>query len=96
MTLAFAQLFHLANARSDAPLMGRAHTSNPYALMALALSIGLQLLAAYLAPLARVLGVQPLDGRTWFLVVSLAIMPALIGQAIKIGRRRRGVGARRR
>ena len=96
MTLAFAQLFHLANARSDAPLIGRNHVSNPYALVALALSIGLQLLAAYLAPLARVLGVQPLDGRTWFLVMSFAMIPALVGQAIKIGRRQRGVEASRR
>ena len=31
MTLAFAQLFHLANARSDEPLAGRTHVSNPYA-----------------------------------------------------------------
>ena len=31
MTLAFAQLFHLANARSDEPLGGRTHVSNPYA-----------------------------------------------------------------
>jgi len=91
MTLAFAQLFHLVNARSDGPLKGRMYVSNPYALVALALSIGLQLLASYLAPLARVLGVQPLDGRTWFLVVSFAMIPASIGQAIKIGQRwRRG------
>jgi P-type Ca2+ transporter type 2C len=87
MTLAFAQLFHLANARSDAPLLSRTHVSNPYALGALALSIVLQLLAMYVTPLARVLGVEPLEGRAWFLVVSFAAIPAVAGQAIKFARR---------
>ena len=88
MTLALAQLFHLANARSDAPLVGRHHLSNPYALAALIFSIVLQLVAAYFAPLARVLGVQPLDGHDWLIIGSLAILPAIAGQGIKLARRR--------
>jgi Ca2+-transporting ATPase len=88
MTLAFAQLFHLANARSDTPMVGRKHLSNPYALGALVFSILLQLLATYLAPLARVLGVEPLGGGDWLVVVSWAAIPALVGQAIKLARSR--------
>ncbi|HET9467258.1 MAG TPA: cation-translocating P-type ATPase, partial [Vicinamibacterales bacterium] len=88
MTLAFAQLFHLANARSDAPLLGRHHLSNPYALAALTFSILLQLVAAYFAPLAHVLGVVPLDGRDWLIIGSLAAVPVIVGQGIKLARRR--------
>ncbi len=88
MTLAFAQLFHLANARSDEALAGRTHVSNPYAVGGLLLSIVLQLLAMYVTPLARVLGVETLDARGWFVVLSFAVIPAVFGQAMKLGRRR--------
>ena len=88
MTLAFAQLFHLANARSDAPMVGPKHLSNPYAVGALAFSILLQLFAIYVTPLARVLRVEPLGTRDWFVVVSFAVIPAVIGQAIKHAPRR--------
>jgi Ca2+-transporting ATPase len=87
MTLAFAQLFHLANARSDEPLTGRAHVSNPYAIGGLLLSIVLQLTAMYVTPLARVLSVETLDARGWFVVLFFAVIPAVFGQAGKIGRR---------
>jgi magnesium-transporting ATPase (P-type) len=87
MTLAFAQLFHLANARSDEPLTGRAHVSNPYAVGGLLLSTALQLIAMYVTPLARVFGVETLDARGWFVVLSFAVIPAVFGQAGKIGRR---------
>jgi Ca2+-transporting ATPase len=86
MTLAFAQLFHLGNARSEEPLRGWTHVSNPYALGAVALSIGLQLVATYVGPLARVLGVERLDARSWLIVLVLAVIPAVIGQAIKFAR----------
>lgn len=89
MTLALAQLFHLANARSDAPLVGRQHVSNPYALGALVFSILLQLVAAYFAPLARVLGVVPLDRRDWLMIGAFAVVPAIVGQGIKLVRRSR-------
>lgn len=85
MTLAFAQLFHLGNARSGQPLIGRARAlSNPYAIGGLALSIALQLLAGYLAPLARVLGVVRLEAADWLLILSFALIPAVVGQAVKM------------
>ena len=96
MTLAFAQLFHLANARSHVPLIGGSQAfSNPYAIGALGLSIALQLAAAYIGPLARVLGVQPLDARSWSIVVSCALVPAVIGEGIKLWRRPRSIPNRR-
>jgi Ca2+-transporting ATPase len=96
MTLAFAQLFHLANARSDELRIGRRYVWNPYAVGALGLSAFLQLLAVYLTPLARVLGVEPLAGRDWVVIVSFSLIPLVVGQAIKIARRSRGDGASRR
>ena len=90
MTLALAQLFHLGNARSDEPLVTWTRASaNPYALAALALSIGLQLLAAYLAPLARILGVVALGSQDWVIVIGCAAMPAVVGQGVRLGRRQR-------
>ena len=88
MTLAFAQLFHLGNARSDRPLTGRQALSNPYALAAIALSIVLQLIAAYVTPLAGILGVVPPEARDWPVIVALAAVPAIIGQAIRLRRSR--------
>jgi Ca2+-transporting ATPase len=95
MTLAFAQLFHLGNARSEEPLRGWTHVSNPYALGAVVLSVALQLLAMYVQPLARVLGVEPLDARSWLLVIAFALIPAVAGQGIKGARRRRTRASRR-
>jgi P-type Ca2+ transporter type 2C len=89
MTLAFAQLFHLGNARSEEPLAGWTHLSNPYALGAVAMSIALQLLAIYVPPLARVLGVESMDARSWLIVISCAAVPAVVGQGIKLAQRTR-------
>jgi Ca2+-transporting ATPase len=86
MTLAFAQLFHLGNARSDRLLIGRHSVSNPYALLALAVSILLQLIAAYVTPIGRILGVVPLEAGDWLVVVGFAAVPAIIGQAIRLRR----------
>ena len=48
------------------------------------LSIALQLLAVYVAPLARILGVVRPTARDWLLIVSFALVPAVVGQAIKL------------
>jgi len=90
MTLAFAQLFHLGNARAETPVLNlKRALSNPYAIGALALSIALQLLVVYADPLARILGVVPLAAREWLIVISFALVPAVVGQAIKLRQRRR-------
>jgi Ca2+-transporting ATPase len=84
LTLALAQIFHLGNARSGGPVLrwGRA-SANPWALGAVALAAGLLALAVYWPPLARVLALRPPDPRDWLVVLTLALVPAIGGQAAK-------------
>jgi Ca2+-transporting ATPase len=84
MTLAFAQILHLGNARSTVPVLAPARAwSNRYALAAVLVTFGLQVMAVTLDPLARVLGLSSLAGSDWLVVLGLALVPALTGQAIK-------------
>jgi P-type Ca2+ transporter type 2C len=87
-TLAFAQIFHLGTARSHYSAMnpGRA-LANPYAVWAVVLSSGLQVLAVHFGPLQRVLRTMPLGPGDWFVVLSAAAVPALVGQALRLRRR---------
>ncbi len=87
LTLSLAQIFHLGNARSARPVLSwAAIMRNRYALGAVALTIALQLLALYLPALARVLQTRPLSANDWLIAVGLAIVPAVIGQAVKLFR----------
>jgi hypothetical protein len=38
--------------------------------------------STYSSALARILGVVPLDAREWLIVISFALAPAVVGQAI--------------
>ena len=89
MTLALAQLFHLGNARSREPIWAYLgiHT-NPWAVGALAIVAALQLAAVSIEPLRRTLHTTPLSAQEWLLIVALAVVPALIGQALRLCRRR--------
>ena len=91
MTLALAQIAHLGNARSRGPVLrlGRA-LANPYALAGAGLAVLLQVLAVVVDPLARILRVTPLEPVEWLVVVGLASIPAISGQALKLYRSRRG------
>jgi Ca2+-transporting ATPase len=90
MTLALAQTFHLGNARDVEPVMAwRKATANRWALAAVALTVSLQFLAVYFPPLAELLGVRPLALRDWLVIVPLAALPAVVGQAIAWVRLRR-------
>ncbi|HEX6308476.1 MAG TPA: HAD-IC family P-type ATPase [Longimicrobiales bacterium] len=87
VTLALAQTLHLANARGGGPaLRWRRVISNRWALGAAALTVALQLLAVYFSPLARLLGVVPLAARDWLIIAPLALIPAVVGQALAGGR----------
>ena len=91
MTLALAQIFHLGNARSDAAVLQPARAvANVFALAAVGASVVLQFVAVGYGPLANVLRLSPLDRGDWMLVLALAALPAVMGQAIKV------VAARRR
>ena len=84
MTLGFAQLFHLGNARSRSAVLAPSQaTSNRYALGALILGIALQLAAFQVPVLRRVLALHPIGGREWLVVLLLSLTPAVIGQAWK-------------
>jgi Ca2+-transporting ATPase len=88
MTLAFAQLFHLLNARRKGPALTPRHAfSNRWAFAAVALVTALQIVAAHLPPLAAVLGTVPLPAGDWMIVLGLAAMPAALGQGYKLVRR---------
>jgi Ca2+-transporting ATPase len=85
MTLALAQAFHLGNARSMGPVLRPARAfANRFAIGAVALVIGLQLLAVYLPPLAAILDTVPLDGRDWIIILPLSILVGVIGQSIRL------------
>jgi Ca2+-transporting ATPase len=84
LTLAFAQIFHLGNARSAGPVLSWPRIiGNPFALGAVALAAGLQVLAVSWTPLARLLQVRAPSAREWLLVTGLALVPAVVGQALK-------------
>ncbi|HET9439460.1 MAG TPA: HAD-IC family P-type ATPase [Longimicrobiales bacterium] len=83
VTLAIAQTLHLGNARGGGPaLRWRRVIGNRWALSAAVLTIALQLVAVYFPPLARILGVTPLSVRDWLILLPVAALPAVIGQAI--------------
>jgi P-type Ca2+ transporter type 2C len=85
MTLAFAQIFHLGNARSALPVLAPAQAiANRYAVAAVGVTAGLQMLALEVGPLARVLRLSPIGAEGWLVVLGLALVPALAGQLIKL------------
>ncbi len=87
MTLALAQIAHLGNARSRGPVLRLERAlANPYALAGAGLAVLLQLAAAVIDPLARILRVTPLDPLEWLVVAVLASIPALAGQGLKVYR----------
>jgi Ca2+-transporting ATPase len=84
MTLAFAQIY-LGNARSSGPVLAfSAATTNPAAIAAVVLSLGLQVAAKSIAPLADVLRLTPLRWQEWMVVVVLSVIPAVAGQLLKV------------
>jgi Ca2+-transporting ATPase len=87
MTLALAQTFHLGNARSAEPVL-RPHrvVANRYAVGAVGVSVGLQLVAMYVEPLGRILHVTMLGGDRWTIVLACAVVPAVTGQLLKLAR----------
>jgi Ca2+-transporting ATPase len=85
MTLAFAQIFHLGNARSGLPVVRPSRIiSNPYAVAAVLFTTGLQVLTVEFGPLALVLQTHPLSSEDWWVIGALALIPAFTGQTIKL------------
>jgi Ca2+-transporting ATPase len=88
MTLSFAQIAHLGNARSEREVVspGRA-IANRFALAGAGMSIGLQVTAALLPPLAKLLHLTELTPADWVVVVACSLVPAVTGQSMKFFRR---------
>jgi Ca2+-transporting ATPase len=86
MVLAFAQVFHLGNSRSDRHVLAPMRVvANRAALAAIAIVLLAQLLTVVFDPLTQVLHVEPLGAREWILVAIASLVPAVAGQAGKWG-----------
>jgi Ca2+-transporting ATPase len=95
VTLALAQGFHLGNARSTEPVLAPWRVlANKWAIAALLLVIVLQAVALYVPALAEVLNVVPLTAVEWALAVGMALIPAVLGQALKVARAARAARSR--
>lgn len=96
LTLAFAQIFHLGNARSPEAVLSFARsTANRWALAAVTLAGALQLVAVYLPGLRDVLGLVPPTATEWGVVLGLSVVPAAVGQGLRLwqGRREADTGS---
>jgi Ca2+-transporting ATPase len=81
LTLALAQLWHVFNMRdADAGLLRNDVVRNPWVWGALLLCLLLIAAAVFMPSLADVLGVVPLRGPAWALVVGCSLVPLLVGQ----------------
>jgi P-type Ca2+ transporter type 2C len=88
LVLVSGQLGHLFNCRSRINSAVEGVTRNPYIWMAAGSMIGLQLLAVYFTPLARVLHVVPPNGADWTMIAIAAVVPIVIVELTKAFARR--------
>jgi Ca2+-transporting ATPase len=93
LTLALAQLWHVFNmrARGSRPFADEV-ARNPWIWGALALCLGMVLLAVYTPPLAAVLRLESPGLRGWGVVAAMSLLPLLLGQLAKGGSARRKSG----
>ena len=90
VTIAFASialglLLHMFNSRSDRFLLTiRRRQPNPYIWLAFAGVLSLQLLGIYAPPLQLVLRTVPLNLADWSLVVTAALVPAILVELSKL------------
>ncbi len=84
LTLAFSQLWHVFNVRDrGSGLVRNEITQNPFVWGALALCVGLLLLAVYLPGLSFVLKMADPGPKGWALVVATSLIPWGVGQIWK-------------
>jgi Ca2+-transporting ATPase len=83
-TLALGQLLHVLNARSKRPVIfGRRLLANRWVLGALAFTVVLQLAVVYVPLLSRLFHTRPLGAEQWPVVLAGALLPLLVGQALR-------------
>jgi Ca2+-transporting ATPase len=84
LTLAFARLWHVFNMRNrNTHLFNNEVTKNPFVWAALALCIGLLLMALYISPLSSVLKLVMPSKDGWVLILVASAIPLVIGQVVK-------------
>jgi P-type Ca2+ transporter type 2C len=83
-----AQLLAVFNARSDRGSGFRGATANPYLWGALALTVTLEALALSFGPLRDLLGLAVLPSKAWAMALSLATVPLVMTQTVRIWRDR--------
>jgi Ca2+-transporting ATPase len=89
-TLACAELLRAFTSRSQTrSLVSLGLGGNPWLLRAVLASFGLLLATLYLPFLSTAFGTVPLDGASWALVLSFALLPALAAELTKAWLRRR-------
>ena len=85
MVLAFAQLLHLGNARDERAVLHPLRAfANLTAVGAVSLSIAAQLMTVSFAPLRQLLRLEPLSMTDWGIVAIASVVPAVVGQAVKL------------
>lgn len=89
LTLAFAQLWHVFNMRTEGSgIFDNTITRNPFVWGALGLCVALILMALYIPVLADIIQVVPPDFSGWLIILGMSIAPVIVGQAIKLVRHR--------
>jgi len=87
MTLALAQLWHVFNMRdTGSGVFGNEITRNPFIWGALVLCIGLIAAAVFMPGLSDVLGLEPLNGGAWVVILAFSAIPLVFGQLVKAAR----------
>ncbi len=87
VTLSSAQLFHAFNVKSDHSILNKHLFSNKYLLGAFVLGIALQMGICYIAPLAKIFKVIPLELPYLGICIGLAFAPIVIVEIAKLIRR---------
>jgi Ca2+-transporting ATPase len=82
--LVSVQLGHTFNCRSRRRSAFDGIFSNPYILIAVVIVVGLQLLAAYFAPLASVLGTVAPSATDWIVIISCGLLTIGIVEVAKL------------
>lgn len=92
LTLALAQVWHVFNLRAPgSSLWHNAITTNRWVWGALLLCVALVLMATYIPLLAHVLVLGPPPAIAWLCIITMSLLPLLIGQiAIEMRGRARG------
>lgn len=85
LTLAFAQLWHVFNMRTEGSgIFDNIITRNPFIWGALLLCVILILSALYIPVLAEVMQVIPPGFNEWLIILGMSISPVIVGQAAKL------------